>query len=109
MHGQKRLWFGSTALFLALVVALTGCQQSGAPSGEEAASGEAGQPPDASSPAPSGQSAASTPQASQPSAPPRSITLDAGTALKARTTTTISTKSHKAGDTFAGSHHRRTR
>jgi hypothetical protein len=29
--------------------------------------------------------------------------LDAGTALTVRTTTTISTKSHKAGDTFAAS------
>jgi len=33
-------------------------------------------------------------------AQPRSATLAAGTALKVRTTTTLSTDSHKAGDTF---------
>lgn len=113
MHGQKRFWFGSAALFLAFVVALAGCQQATTP-GEESATGEAAQP--SGSPAPSGQSSAAAPRASQPSssspasqpparaaAPPRSITLDAGTAVKVRTTSTISTKSHKAGDTFAAS------
>ena len=116
MQGQKRFWFGSAALFLAFAVALAGCQQAEMPPAEEAASSEAGQPPEASAPAPSGQSAAAAPRASQPSssspasqpasraaAPPRSLMLDAGTALTVRTTTTISTKSHKAGDTFAAS------
>ena len=116
MHGQKRFWFGSAALFLAFAVALAGCQQADMPPTEEAASGEPGQPPEASAPAPSGQSAAAAPRASQPptssqasqpaarpAAPPRSITLDAGTALLVRTTSTISTKSHKVGDTFAAS------
>ena len=110
MHGQKRFWFGSATLFLAFVVALAGCQQASTPA-EEAATGDAAQPSDSS--APSGQSAAAAPRDSQPSssspsaarsaAPPRSITLDAGTALKVRTTSTLSTKSHKVGDTFAAS------
>jgi hypothetical protein len=115
MHGQKRFWFGSAALFLAFAVALAGCQQPSTPA-EEAATGEADQPLEESSPDPSGQSAAVPPRASQPSSPaqasqpasrpagqPRSITLDAGTALKVRTTSTLSTKSHNAGDTFAAS------
>lgn len=111
MHGQKTFWFASAALFLALVVGLTGCQQAGTPPAEEAASGAAGQPPDASAPAPAGERAAaprpsssSAPSQAAPTpAPPRSVTLEAGTALKVRTTSTISTKSHKAGDTFAAS------
>ena len=117
MHGQKRFWFGSAALFLAFSVALAGCQQASTPA-EEAVTGEAAQPSDSS--APSGQTAAAAPRASQPSsssqasqpaapsvalpaAPPRSITLDVRTALKVRTTSTLSTKSHKVGDTFAAS------
>jgi hypothetical protein len=110
MHEQKRFWFGPAALFLAFAVALAGCQQASTPE-EEAAAGDAAQPSESS--APSGQSTAAAPRASQPSspqasaarppAPPRSITLDAGTALKVRTTSTLSTKSHKVGDTFAAS------
>ena len=122
MHGQKRFWFGSAALFLAFTVALAGCQQASTPGEETAATGDAAQPHDSSAPAPYGQSAAAAPRAAQPSAsprasspppasqpaarpaaPPRTITLDAGTALKVRTTTTLSTKSHKVGDTFAAS------
>ena len=114
MHGQRKFWFGSAALFLAFAVALAGCQQVTTPT-EETASGEPGKPP-ASAPTGSGQSAAAAPRASQPSsasqssqpaarsaAPPRSITLDAGTPVKVRTTSTLSTKSQKVGDTFAAS------
>lgn len=109
MHGQKKIWFVTTALFLAFGFVQAGCQQAATPPAEETAEGEAAQPaPAASAPAPSGQSAAATPRAAQPPAapppaPPRSVTLAAGTALKVRTTTPISTQSHNVGDTFAAS------
>jgi hypothetical protein len=118
MYGQKKLWFGSAALFLAFAIALAGCQQAEMPTTEEAATGEASEPSDAAAPAPApADQRAAAPRAPQPSsaassssaapaprpAAPRSITLDAGTPLTVRTTSTISTKSHKAGDTFAAS------
>ena len=62
----------------------------------------ASQPPSASSRQASGPAPqASAPAAARPAAPPpRTATLAAGTVLKARTTTTLSTKLHKTGDTF---------
>jgi len=71
------LWIISLAV--ALVVLQAGCQKAG----EEGAAAGA---------IPGSASAAL--------AQPRSATLAAGTTLKVRTTTTLSTDSHKAGDTF---------
>ena len=71
------LWIISLAV--ALMVLQAGCQQAGE---EGAATGTT----------PASISAAA--------AQPRSATLAAGTVLKVRTTTALSTDSHKAGDTF---------
>ena len=110
MNIEKRVWFWATALVLALVISQPGCQQASTPPAAESSSGKLSQPESA---APSGQRSATTapaPKAPAPSpaasakpaaAPPRSATLAAGTALKVRTTTTLSTKTQKAGDTFA--------
>ena len=83
---------------------------SAAPSAQTPAARSQAPPPKASTsrpsaaarpPAPASQPAPAT-AASQPAAPPpRTATLAAGTPLKVRTTTMLSTKSHKAGDTFA--------
>ena len=91
MHGQKKIWFATTALFLAFGLVQAGCQQAATPPAEETAEGEAAQPPAAPQPA------------ARPPAPPRSVTLAAGTALKVRTTTPISTQSHNVGDPFDAS------
>ena len=114
MYGQKTNWFWTAALGGALLMVQAGCQQTVTPPAEETAAPALAQPESsASTPARPAQRAPATPQASrapaapQPAArpapaPPRSVTLAAGTALKVRTTTTVSTKSHKAGDTFVG-------
>lgn len=109
MSIEKRVGFWATALVLTLVISQPGCQQASTPPAEESSSGKLSQPESA---APSGQRSAATaaPKAATPSpaastkpaaAPPRTATLAAGTALKVRTTTTLSTKTQKAGDTFA--------
>ena len=122
MRIENPVWLGTTALILALVAFQLGCQQASTPPAEESASGtlkgpEATAPtPPAPAPTPrastAGQRAAARPPAPasqpaptaarQPAAPPpRTATLAAGTPLKVRTTTMLSTKSHKTGDTFA--------
>ena len=113
MYGKKLNWLWMAALSAALVMVQAGCQQTqetSTPAAEESAVPAPGQPAPSASPA---QRAPAPPQASRapaapssaarPSAPPpRSVTLAAGTALKVRTTSTVSTKSHKPGDTFVG-------
>ena len=114
MNIEKRVWFWATALVLTLVISQPGCQQASTPPAEESSGGTLSQPESAApSTAPSGQRSATTaqaPKAPVPSpaasakpaaAPPRTAALAAGTALKVRTTTTLSTKTQKAGDTFA--------
>ena len=123
MRIEKPVWLWTMALILAVAASQPGCQQASTPPAEESASGTLKEP-QATAPTPrsapaaprastAGQSAAArppapasqpapTPAASQPAAPPpRTATLAAGTPLKVRTTTMLSTKSHKAGDTFA--------
>ena len=129
MNTEKRVWFWATALALTLVISQPGCQQAGTPPAEESSSGTLSQPESATpGEAPSGQPAAPATQAARPPAaprqapaspaaqprtaspaatarpappPPRTATLAAGTALKVRTTTTLSTKTQKTGDAFA--------
>lgn len=114
MNSEKRVWFWATALGLTLVISQPGCQQASTPPAKESSSGTVREPEKAPpSAAPSAQRPAATAQApkapaSSPAAsakpaaaPARTATLAAGTALKVRTTTTLSTKSQKAGDTFA--------
>ena len=79
MKIQKNGFLGIISLVVALAVSQAGCQGAG----EEGVSADA---------MPGSSSAAA--------AQPRSATLAAGTVLKVRTTTTLSTDSHKAGDTF---------
>lgn len=79
MKTEKNGFLGIISLALALAVSQAGCQKAG----EEgtAASGMPG-------------------SASAAAAKPRFATLAAGTVLHVRTTATLSTDSHKAGDTF---------
>ena len=79
MKNEKINFLWIISLAVALAVLQAGCQKA---SEEGTAAGAK----------PAGASAAA--------AQPRSATLAAGTALRVRTTTTLSTDSHKAGDTF---------
>lgn len=54
----------------------------------------------AAAPAPVPTPVASAPAAPAPPPAPKPVVLEAGTALKVRTTNTLSTKLHKVGDTF---------
>ena len=130
MTTEKKVWFWATTLLLTLVISQPGCQQAGTPPAEESSSGTLSQPEQAApGEAPSGQPAAPATQASRPPAarsgqapaspaspsraaspaasarpappPPRTATLATGTALKVRSTTTLSTRTQKTGDTFA--------
>ena len=82
---KKTSFFWIISLAVALAVLQAGCQKAGE---EGTATG--------AMPAGKSRSANSSAAAAQS----RSATLAAGTALKVRTTTTLSTDSHKAGDTF---------
>ena len=79
MKIQENGFLGIISLAVALAVSQAGCQ----------GAGEAGAAADTMP----GSSSAGAAQ-------PRSTTLAAGTVLKVRTTTTLSTDSHRAGDTF---------
>jgi hypothetical protein len=101
MRNRRSLYCGTTALALGLV--LGGCQHppESSEAGDTAAAGDAvAQPGGSSKPGPSGAAHAAAP----PAAPaPRRATLGAGTALKVRTTNTLSTKTVQSGETFAAS------
>lgn len=107
MNREKGIWFWATALVLTLVISQPGCQQASTPPAEESSSGTVSEPgkapPSAAPSAKAPKAPASSPAASAKpaAAPPRTATLAAGTGLKVRTTMTLSTKSQKAGDTFA--------
>ena len=115
MKTKRPTWVWLIPLVLAVAAWQAGCQQATTPPAGESAAGEpAQQPPaSASSAAPSAAQPAARPPAaapsatpssasSQPAAPappaPRMTELAAGTALKVRTTNTLSTKTHKTGD-----------
>ena len=93
----------------AMLVLQAGCTKASEPaleSSEDAANAETSTTPRRSThPAPSAgastEGATATEEAAEPQ--PRSATLADGTALKVRTTTALSTKTHKAGDTFTAS------
>ena len=79
MKTQKGSFLRIISLAVALTVLPVGCQRTGE----------------------GGSAVGTMPGSTSPSAAqPQSATLAAGTALKVRTTTTLSTDSHKAGDTF---------
>ena len=85
MKKGKAGFLGTVSLVVALVVSQAGCQQ------VEEEGNALGAMPTGSNP--SGNSAAATAQR-------RSAILVAGMGFKVRTTTTLSTDSHKTGDTF---------
>ena len=87
-------FLGVMGLTVSLAVLQIGCQQA-----EEPATKSSSQPARSRPAGPAGSSAGST--ASAPSSPrPRMATVAAGIVLKVRTTNTLSTESHKTGDTF---------
>jgi hypothetical protein len=101
MRNRVPKWFWTTTLVLGLGL-LGGCQQQpeSSEAGEEASSSDAaGQPQDAP------KASAARSSDSQPAKPPapRQVTLPAGTALKVRTTNTLSTKTVQSGETFVAS------
>jgi hypothetical protein len=98
-----------TATLAATLTLLGGCQQTSSTEAEDAAgaseaagqpAGAPGQPGAATA---SGQGAPSNPRPVAPPPPPapRQATLPAGSALKVRTTTALSTKIVKPGETFS--------
>ncbi|MBI4464267.1 MAG: hypothetical protein HY647_06140 [Acidobacteria bacterium] len=113
---------GLLALVLVVVAWQVGCQQAATPPAEESAAGEPAQQPQASAPStpspepkPAARPPAAAPSASssRPAAPatapapavpappaPRMANLEAGTALRVRTTNALSTKTQKTGDLF---------
>lgn len=98
MSNRVSLRFWTTTLVLSLAL-LAGCQQQpeSSEAGEGAASSAAaGQPEGAKSPAATGDSRAAAPA-------PRQVTLPAGSAVKVRTTNTLSTKTVQSGETFTAS------
>lgn len=106
MNRKKEIGFWATALVLTLLISQPGCQQASTPPAQESSRATASEPakaPPSAAPAQAVKAPAPSPAATaKPAAPPaRTATLGAGTALKVRTTTTLSTKSHKTGDTFA--------
>ncbi|MBI3895116.1 MAG: hypothetical protein HY313_04225 [Acidobacteria bacterium] len=103
MKTHRANFLGMIGLAVSLVALQIGCQQT-----EEASSTESSSPTTYGSPGQpeknnlAGQSASSAGnRATAPSpAPARAVTLAADTPLKVRTTNTLSTDSHNAGDTF---------
>lgn len=111
MRIEKPVWLWTMALILAVAASQPGCQQASTPPAEESAGGtmkqpgtsaqsSAAKPPAAKPPAGKPQAAPSTASSQPVPAPPRTATLAVGTALKVRTTTTLSTKTQQTGDTF---------
>jgi hypothetical protein len=104
MRNRVSLWFWTTTLVLGLAL-LGACQHQpeSSEAGEGAALSDAASQPEGApkaSPASSSDSRAAAPQAAPA---PRQVTLPAGTALKVRTTNTLSTKTVQSGETFAAS------
>lgn len=104
---QPRFWNIKIAPLFAIILAaaLWACQPT-APTDESAAEGEAAEAaPGQARSSGSGSSAGGVAPRVTPPPPPasRTVTVDAGTAFRVRTTNTLSTKTVKAGEQFAGS------
>ena len=112
MKVDKAGFFLGVSLTFAVVVLHAGCQQASSPINSSEDPTESAAPPVGS---PVMESAAPLPTASSPArgsanesevseqiAPPqpRTVTLAAGTGLKVRTTSALSTESHQAGESF---------
>ncbi|MBI4460604.1 MAG: hypothetical protein HY648_11170 [Acidobacteria bacterium] len=85
-----------------LVALQVGCQQAEEPAAQSTGQGTAGSPTQTAKNRPAGQAgspAGSTASGQAPSRP-RIATVGVGTVLKVWTTNTLSTESHKTGDTF---------
>lgn len=103
---KKTKWVGMVGLAFLVGILQSGCQGTEGPGASESSSQPGASAPSASSgtarsPAKS-QATASTsaPAASQPVPASRTATLAAGTVLKVRTTTTLSTNQQSTGDSF---------
>ena len=102
---KQRTWF-KVIFSAAVVTALTfsGCNQAATPEGEEAVEGQAGQPTaNSGSSEGSGGGLTSWFGSSEPEPEPRSVTLDAGTPIRFRTTNALSTKEVTTGEGFVAS------
>lgn len=106
---QRRDWNMKIAPLFAMILAaaLWACQPT-APADETAAEGEAAAeatPGQARSVGSGGSAGGAAPRVTPPPPPPaaRTVTVDAGTAFRVRTTNTLSTKTAKPGEQFAGS------
>lgn len=102
MKTDRANFLGVVGLAVSLVALQIGCQQSEEPTAESSQQTTAGSSAPTAKKTPAGQPG--SPAGSRTSAPstpqPRAVTLAAGTALKVRTTNTLSTESHNMGDTF---------
>ena len=102
---KQRTWF-KVIFSAAVVTALTfsGCNQAATPEGEGAVEGQAGQPTaNSGSSEGSGGGLTSWFGSSEPEPEPRSVTLDAGTPIRFRTTNALSTKEVTTGEGFVAS------
>jgi hypothetical protein len=91
----------ASMLCLALGFGFTGCNRS-TTAREDAAAASAltAEGPEASNPGAPGEMALTSRNAGRPAPAPRIYTIDAGTPIRVRTTSTISTKSYQSGQTF---------
>ena len=98
---KQRTWF-KVFFSAAVVTALTfsGCNQAATPEGEEAVEGQAANSGNSEG---SGGGLTSWFGSSEPEPEPRSVTLDAGTPIRVRTTNALSTKDVTTGEGFVGS------
>ena len=104
---QRRHWNINIAPLFAMILAaaLWACQPA-APTEEPTAEGEAAAeatPGQARSGGSGSSAGAVAPRVTPPPPAARTVTVDAGTAFRVRTTNTLSTKTVKAGEQFAGS------
>jgi hypothetical protein len=102
LSGRKPLVAMGSALCLALMLGVTGCNR-GTANGADPAAGNAlaaGEENPGTAGNASLGNAPSSALAVRPAPAPRVYTLDAGTPIRVRTTSTISTKSYQSGQTF---------
>lgn len=103
MKIKKATGIGIVVLATVLALWQLGCKTSETPPASESASEPGAGTAPGTGAAPGTKPAATGTKPAAPagkSAPARTATLAAGTPLKVRTTTAVSTNSHKAGDTF---------
>jgi len=105
MASKQTRGIGMFGLALLVGILQLGCQQTEAPEASESANPSGAAAPydpygAPSAPAPSQAAAPKPAPKAAPAPAPRTATLAAGTALKVRTTSTLSSNSHNTGDSF---------